>query len=128
MVIATFGVVLTAIVAYLKNLNTEINSIKVAMSRLDTQVSPLWAKVQAQISADLHHPDERYHEMDKLLERLENLTISPSDRERLKVLLLQRATDPDVDQSQRDKASIMAKVMDMVVAEQGKFDDNKQPH
>jgi len=86
---------------------------------MQTQVSPLWASVQARISSDLHHPDPQFHEMDLLLEKLDNLTINANERARLIILLGERAisTDPLVTQKQRDSASIMVIIMKKVVAE-----------
>jgi hypothetical protein len=79
----------------------------------------LWARVQAQIAQDLHHPNPRYTEMDGLLEKLDNLTITLDERDRLKVLLAERSKDmhEDIGQQQREKASFMITVMDMVLAE-----------
>lgn len=118
-VVAAFGAGFTAIFAYLRTLNADIVSIKVAMSKLDTQVSPLWAKVQAQISADLHHPHPQYKEMDDLLEKLEAITITSEERARLEVLLVQRSHDmsPMISNSQRESAVIMIQVMKKVLRE-----------
>jgi hypothetical protein len=103
----------------LQALEKSVNELRVTTAAISTQVSPLWARVQAQISEDLHHPAPQYREMDELLERLDNLTITPPGRDRLKILLIARSkdVDPEINQEQRDKAVFMVSVMDMVLAE-----------
>jgi len=118
-VIAAFSVLLTALLAFVVRLNARLNDFDKIITRLDTQVSPLWAQVQARISSDLHHPHPRYFEMDTLLEKLEALKISDTERDRLKVLLRERSVDmhEDISESQRQSAKIMSGVMDKVVLE-----------
>lgn len=93
--------------------------LQLEVRQLTTQISPLWARVQAQIAADLHQPHPRYAEMDKLLEKLEGLVITIDERSRLKVLLIARSQDMHVDitQDQREKAALMIMVMDAVLKE-----------
>lgn len=109
-------------------LTLEVNKLKVATAKLDTQMSPLWATVQARISEDLHHPHPRYFEMDRLLEALENMTISVSGRSRLKVLLHERSVDmhPDITEAQRRSAKAMIPVMDLVVIEAESESEGKE--
>jgi len=89
------------------------------LAEMSTKVSPLWATVQKVISDELHHPHAQYAEMDTLLERLDNLTITTEERDRLKILLMQRSVDMDSDitESQRKSAKMMIDVMDKVVQE-----------
>src|ERR1700691_4149119 len=117
--IAAFSVILAAILAFIVRLNGRIDALTVSTAKLETQISPFWASVQLQISKDLHHPNPRYHEMDDLLEKLEALTISPEERERLKALLVERSSDTheDISEAQRKKASLMIPLMDMVTEE-----------
>jgi hypothetical protein len=117
--IAAFSVILAAILAFIVRLNGRIDALAVSTAKLETQISPFWASVQLQISKDLHHPNPRYHEMDDLLEKLEALTISPEERERLKALLVERSSDTheDISEDQRKKASLMIPLMDMVTEE-----------
>src|ERR1700733_4419175 len=112
----------TAMLAYFRRLNNLILKQAESITRLETQVKPLWARVQRQISKDLHHPDAKFHEMDTLLERLEDLTILPEERVRLKTLLIDRSVDmhPDVSDEQRKKAKLMIGVMELVVLEAAK--------
>jgi hypothetical protein len=119
MLIASFGIVLAAALTYFVRINAKMNDQAVEIATLKTQVSPLWAQVQARIAADLHHPHPRYFEMDGLLEKLEALTITPDERARLKALLNERAHDmhPEINADQRKKAAFMIQVMDLVLVE-----------
>jgi hypothetical protein len=126
LIVAAFGVAFAGTIAYFVKINTKLTDQAIQIAELKTQVSPLWAQVQARISSDLHHPNPRYYEMDGLLEKLEALTINPAERARLKVLLLERSNDhhPDITEEQRKKAGLMAQIMDMVVLEaKGKDED-----
>lgn len=86
---------------------------------LGTQVSPLWAAVQSKIAKDLTHPSVQFHEMDELLRRLEALTITPKERQRLHDLLIERTTsvDPEVSEAEKESAKLMIGVMDKVLKE-----------
>lgn len=89
------------------------------MAVLLTQVSPLWAAVQSKIAKDLTHPSIQFQEMDELLRRLEALTITDDERERLHDLLRERSTsqDPEVSEDERASAKLMIGIMEKVVAE-----------
>ena len=129
-------VVLTAVLAFVSTLylkargdkarlvkeNDEWKAkVETALTTLGTQMSPLWAQVQARIASELHHPHPRYKEMDGLLEKLETkpTTISMEERTELKGLLGQRAVDmhPDITPQQRSSAALMLGVMDKVLEE-----------
>jgi len=122
LIISTFVATVGAFAIFFRSLNTQLTDLRLEVRELRTQVSPLWARIQAQIASDLHHPHPRYFEMDKLLEKLEALTILPEERDRLKILLLERSTDShqDISKEQREKAAFMIQVMDLVVEERGK--------
>jgi hypothetical protein len=128
LIVSGFGIVLSAIVVFFRTMNAQITTLRESVIELKTQVSPLWARVQAQISSDLHHPHPRYFEMDTLLEKLEAMTISNGERARLKVLLMERSTDmhEDITEDQRKKASLMIQVMDMVLLETSEAKGEKQ--
>ena len=102
-----------------RDLQARIGAIELQLARISTQISPMWAKVQAQIAEDLHHPHARYVEMDKLLEKLEAMTITADERSRLKELLMERSMDfhEDISEDQRKKALLMILVMDAVLTE-----------
>jgi hypothetical protein len=117
--IAAFSVILAAILAFIVRLNGRIDALTVSTAKLETQISPFWASVQAQISKDLHRPHERYREMDRLLEKLEGLVITDPERNRLKALLLERSVDmhADITEDQRMRSRLMIPLMDMVTEE-----------
>jgi len=129
LIIAAFTIVVGAIIAFLKSMSDRLQKLEIEFAKLDTQVSPLWAKVQAQIAADLHHPEDRYREMDRLLEKLEAMSISNPERDRLKDLLLERSLDmhADISDDQRAKAKLMIGVMDMVLTEASNNSNSPPP-
>lgn len=98
-----------------------LDAVEKQLAQIDFKVTPMWAKVQKQISEDLHHPHARFKEMDALLEKLDNETIDDysGDRDRLLELLDERSTDmgPEITDSQRASAAIMKTVMEKVVEE-----------
>lgn len=104
--------------AYLLN---KIRAQTIVLASIGLQVSPLWARVQAKVAADLHHPHPRYAEMDVFLEKLEShpMTISQEERTRLKELLHERSLDmhEDITLKQRQEAQLMSIVMDLVEIE-----------
>ena len=104
----------------LEKQDARLDAIEKQILTLDFQVTPMWAKVQKSISADLHQPHRKYAEMDKLLEQLEALTITPAGRLRLKTLLEIRSKDmsAEVTESERKSAEIMSVVMEKVLMEQ----------
>lgn len=94
------------------------------ITTLKTQMSPLWARVQKQISENLHQPHPRYFEMDRLLEKLDALVITDKERIRLKILLEERSKDfhEDISEQQRKEAAVMIKIMDLVLIEEANSD------
>jgi hypothetical protein len=116
---ATIAVLLAAVLAYCVRINTRQSDSDIRIAKLEVQISPLWARVQRQISSDLHHPHPRYQEMDVLLEHLESLTITKEERVRLNQLLLERSTDmhEDITEDQRQKAKLMIEVMKLTLRE-----------
>jgi hypothetical protein len=97
-----------------------IAALTTKLEIVNTQMSPLWARVQAQIVADLHHPNPRFKEMDDLLEGLGRDELSVVEYERLEVMLGERAVDmhPDITKEQRAAAAYMVtSVMPNVIKE-----------
>lgn len=117
--ISLFTIIVGALLAFIVKQNRRMDEHDKLLTILNTQVSPMWATVQARMSADLHHPNQRYAEMDRLLEKLESLVISDLERQRLKELLLIRSVDmhEDITESQRKSALAMIPLMDLVVIE-----------
>src|SRR5207344_3449557 len=79
--------------------------------------SPLWATLQKKLSADLTHPEAKFHAADELFRKLEALTISATEREQLELVLRQRMVDADVSKEEQSSARIMIEVMDKVLEE-----------
>lgn len=98
---------------------TRIRALEDKFLELRTQVSPVWLAAQSKMIEELHHPNPKYAEMDGLLEKLDNNTLLPPERARLKVLALLRAVDfdPEITDLQRASALILGSVMDKVVIE-----------
>lgn len=108
-------VMLAAVLAAIGMLFSRIRALEVQITEVQTKVAPFWASVQSKIADALHQPDDSALELDKLLENLENLTLTPSEltdlEQRLRVI---RDTGP-VDAAQ--KAGLLLKVMPMVLEE-----------
>jgi hypothetical protein len=119
LIIAAFGAVLAAILGTLGWMAQRVGKLITDVTTLQTQMSPFWASVERIVSKDLHHPNVRYAEMDTLLEKLEALTITLEERERLKILLVERSEDQhqDITEDQRKKASLMVPLMELVLEE-----------
>jgi hypothetical protein len=119
LIVAAFAAMLGAGLKSISAVHSRLQAIEITLSKLDTQVSPMWARVQAQISSDLHHPHERYIEMDGLLEVLDTATITSEERARLKIMLQERSVDmhSDITDAERAKAKAMPEIMDMVLIE-----------
>lgn len=100
----------------------EIEKIKATLAELGFQVKPMWERVQRQLSEDLHHPNPKYKEMDGLLEKMDANDLNITETERLKILAAARSKDmaPEITDSQRASATILATVMDKVLEEKAK--------
>jgi hypothetical protein len=118
-IVAAFSIGLGSVIAYNVRQSAEMQKMRIEIATLSTQVSPLWAQIQSRIAADLHHPHPRYFEMDKLLEKLEALTITQDERVRLDTLLMERSVDmhDDITDIQRKEARLMSQVMHIVLLE-----------
>jgi|SRR6476661_2383412 len=80
------------------------------------KASPLWLKVQETLTKELK--DEGNPEMDELLVKLENLTITFEETNRLKILLISRWAETEKgSKDERASAYIMATIMDKVLIE-----------
>jgi hypothetical protein len=119
LLVTVFGALLVAIFGLMGYMAKRLGKLVNDVSILQTQMSPFWASVERIVSKDLHHPSPRYAEMDGLLEKLDVLTITPDERDRLRVLLVERSEDQhdDITESQRQKARLMIPLMDVVTEE-----------
>ena len=122
-------VVFTALVGLTVTLGIKmvnrVGQLEIDMARLGKQIEPLWGQVQARCIEDLHHPNPRYEGMDILLEKLEKLTITNSERNQLKVKLVERSKDfgPEIKPGERESAQLMILAMDKVVIENANIAD-----
>lgn len=91
--------------------------VELRLTKMEFPVATLWAKVQRQLSEDLHHPEAGKAEMDELLEKLDKVEISVPETARLKELLIHRSEDKNTQKAERASARIMATVMDRVLEE-----------
>lgn len=99
------------------DLEKDVAELKTNSAVTDVMVKPMWAKAQQQLSNELHHPHAENLEADGLIEKLENLEITPAETVRLKDLFVERSTDPDVTHRERKIAQIMPVIMDLVLEE-----------
>lgn len=110
-------------IATAKELTKWQQSVDTTLAKHGTQLSPLWARVQDQISADLHHPDTEHSEMDHLLEKLDRLEITLAERAVLRQLLVERSHDPRVSESEQESAVMMITVMARTLTEASEAKD-----
>ena len=87
------------------------------LSVLETQVTPLWSSLQRDVSQALHHPHPESKEMDDLLEKLELLTISKVEREKLIGLLRAIVNDESQTKEERNHAELLLFIMPRVLLE-----------
>jgi hypothetical protein len=80
-------------------------------------INPFWKVFQDALTKSLHHPHPESHEMDKLLEQLENLTIDQWGTERLRVLLHEKTLDESQSEEERGRAKFLLFAMPLVVKE-----------
>jgi hypothetical protein len=84
---------------------------------LETQITPFWQSLQTKLGEALHHPHPESFEKDQLLEKLEKLTISPEERDRLNILLTAVAVNPALSTEERAQAKMLLLVMPVVTSE-----------
>jgi hypothetical protein len=84
------------------------------LSVLETQVIPLWSSAKEGVSRTLQAivPLEKPQEIDRLLEQLENLTITCAGRAILKELLKEILVDPTQNKHEKNRAKLLLSLMD----------------
>lgn len=68
----------------------KLEALTARIGRLETQMEPFWAAVQADMIKILHHPWPERHDMDELLDKLDPDkpgTLAPDEREKLRDIL-----------------------------------------
>jgi hypothetical protein len=83
---------------------------------LETQVTPFWASLQTALTASLHRPHRQYYEKDRLMEKLDNLTITPEETARLKILL-EQVEESGASEEEKAKAHFLRLAMPLVISE-----------
>lgn len=129
-ILAAFAVILAGLITLwaktsneknkrITDLEKDVAGLKTLVAVTDTKVTPLWAKVQKQMSDELHHPHADHQEADDLIDKLENLEATPAETTRLKKLFHERANskDPKITARERSIATIMPVIMDLVLEE-----------
>lgn len=87
------------------------------LTTLETQMTPFWATLQTKLADALHHPHPESQESDRLLEKLEKLTITAEERDRLRILLTEVIENPTVLVEEKAKAQLLLVAMPLVIAE-----------
>jgi hypothetical protein len=87
------------------------------IAKVETQITPFWASLQTKIADALHHPHPESKELDGYLEKLENLELNDTGHKRLKILLQNIVTDPNVDAEEKAKAKILLAAVPIVQME-----------
>jgi|SRR5579864_637346 len=115
--IAVLSAIFAAIWLLYDRMNDRLRALELDMAVSKTQLTPLWATVQKVIVDELHHVG--HPEMDRLLEKLQNLSITPEERIELKAMLEARALDygPEITESERKSAILLIGIMDKVLIE-----------
>lgn len=95
----------------------ERDDLQRRLTQLETQISPFWATLQTKLADALHHPHPESLESDALLEKLEKLTITGPERDRLGVLLSETIADPKIATEEKAKAQMLILAMPLVTGE-----------
>ncbi len=81
------------------------------------KLTGFWAALQTRMVDLLHHPDPRSHKLDKLLEELEALTLTPERTLELEDILERKAKNPKESKDERNRAEFLLIAMREVVLE-----------
>lgn len=112
-----FAALVSGLTAFCVGISNRVRQLELDVAISATKMTPLWARVQAELTSDLHHEDPKFKEADSLIEQLGALTITSTGRRRLKELLAQRVVDPTVSDLESKKAKALIAVMDLVLIE-----------
>lgn len=82
-----------------------------------TALSPFWRTFQTQVIAKFHEQRDESKEFDRLLCRLETMTLKPEEKQELKSMLRQITDDPKSEE--RDLAQLLLISMRRVSRERG---------
>jgi len=100
--------------ALLKKQDERIRELELDMAR---QQSPLMKQVQDLLTAGLHHPDPKHSRQDRLLEKLDNVALTPDEVPELIAVLDAQIADPSTPPIEAEAASALKALMPLVVKE-----------
>jgi hypothetical protein len=89
--------------------------------------TPFWGAYQKIVADSLHHPHPESAVLDKYLEELEALSLTPQRRDELEELLRRKRDDQNESPKERDRAEQLLFIMRQVVKEQAKATDAPEP-
>jgi hypothetical protein len=98
-------------------LNARIEAMNERLVRQEERMAsqaPYFASMQSHVIDLLHHPDPSAGELDGLLDKLKDLTITEGERGHLHALLITLAADTSADPVQRHGASTLLAIMPLV--------------
>lgn len=81
------------------------------------KLTGFWAALQTRMVDLLHHPDARSQKLDRLLEELEALTLTPERTLELEEILEKKAKNPKESKEERNRAEFLLIAMREVVLE-----------
>ena len=87
------------------------------MTAMEVKIAPFWGSLQTKFAKALHKPHPELRRRDILLEKLERLTITPEERQELRLKLEEVKTDPEATDVEKAQAVIMLAAMPLVLEE-----------
>ena len=94
---------------------TRIDALEKTTVELTTKVAPFWSSLQSKLADALTRPTHR--EMDKLLAKLQDLSITDPERVQLNGMLDETLLDPETTEEFRNLARLLITAMPLVVQE-----------
>jgi hypothetical protein len=94
-----------------------LDQLQQEVAALKTQMSPLWATIQAKLADALHHPHPESRELDGYLEKLEKLILKPDELPRLRQLLQEIIESPKPDIDEKAKAQMLLLAIPLATGE-----------
>lgn len=113
--ILLFSVLATVVASGFGVLFAWLHSINRTLGSLQIKVSPFWITLQTKVVNALHQPHSGAEEADMLLEKLQNLVITPKETDELTRILTHVRDIGPIDAAQ--KAGLLLKIMPMVIEE-----------
>ena len=96
------------------SMKQQIDDLRLAQARTE---SPMLKQVQDLLSAGLHHPDPSHVRQDRLLEKLDQTTLTPAEVPELKAILTAQIANPKTPPNEAEAAKALIAIMPLVVKE-----------